>query len=293
MKKNLSVVNYQAYKYNESIIDTVRSICNPLDTLGVKVFGYHKIFSDGSYLSISNDLQWKKFYFENVGNSPIIWERSKVLQSVSDICDYVPYMWPSSPMSLIEKYLFEHNIWNGFQFIKHSPSCFELWAFASDVNNNRVNNLYLDHTTIFIKFIHYFNQNAKNLITITNTNDKHKLAWYDDPPVLPNLNSIINEQEIMSEFTNLIARGTIPAYKNDDNTIVYITSRQFDCLKLLTKGYTYSQIGKRINISDRTVESHINNLKIKTHTYCKSGLFEIYKKIVFFTNKKNKKFYEG
>ena len=47
------------------------------------------------------------------------------------------------------------------------------------------------------------------------------------------------------------------------NSSVKLTQREFDCAKFLLKGHRIKEIAALIHLSPRTVETHINNLKIK------------------------------
>lgn len=52
----------------------------------------------------------------------------------------------------------------------------------------------------------------------------------------------------------------------------YITSRELQVLKLLIYGFTANKIGKRLYISPKTVESHIDNIKIKLQVETKGEI---------------------
>jgi DNA-binding NarL/FixJ family response regulator len=49
---------------------------------------------------------------------------------------------------------------------------------------------------------------------------------------------------------------------------IEISNRELEVLKLIADGYSYKDIGKKLNISPRTVESHKNNIlsKLKLNT---------------------------
>lgn len=53
-----------------------------------------------------------------------------------------------------------------------------------------------------------------------------------------------------------------------------------DCIDLLLKGQTYRQIAGRLHLSSRTVESYIENLKVKTGASTKSELVELLMELV-------------
>jgi DNA-binding CsgD family transcriptional regulator len=53
-----------------------------------------------------------------------------------------------------------------------------------------------------------------------------------------------------------------------------LSPRQSECLFLLLRGKSSKQIGKALDISHRTVETHINNIKDQFNCYTKSELIE-------------------
>jgi DNA-binding CsgD family transcriptional regulator len=90
--------------------------------------------------------------------------------------------------------------------------------------------------------------------------------------------SDILEISIAKGFINIVPPGIFnqlypiqyPALSNNIqkmnsgvNGYVKFTNRELDCAKLLIKGCRIKEIAKIINLSPRTVETHINNLKIK------------------------------
>ncbi len=90
--------------------------------------------------------------------------------------------------------------------------------------------------------------------------------------------------------SNLIIKET-PSFDNENitkhkktynikifNEEVNITRRELDCLLLLSRGLKTKQIATILNISYRTVESYINNLKIKTNCSYSSSLIDNFMK---------------
>ena len=53
---------------------------------------------------------------------------------------------------------------------------------------------------------------------------------------------------------------------------IKLTNRELDCAKLLAQGFTAKMIGMQLNISFRTVEEYIHQLKQKTGQYSKAEL---------------------
>jgi DNA-binding CsgD family transcriptional regulator len=78
-----------------------------------------------------------------------------------------------------------------------------------------------------------------------------------------------------------------PLFKtNDKNKVNYqLTSRQIECLYFLAKGMTAKQIGRELNISQRTIEHYLENLKNKLGCHSK---YDLINKALEFTPIKDK-----
>lgn len=53
---------------------------------------------------------------------------------------------------------------------------------------------------------------------------------------------------------------------------INLTNRELDCANLLAKGFTAKMIAIQLNLSYRTIEEYINNLKHKTGKHTKAEL---------------------
>lgn len=80
-----------------------------------------------------------------------------------------------------------------------------------------------------------------------------------------------NDNQLAGVFgiSHLIADYNIEAIKHTS-----LTPRECDCIALLIKGKTAAEIAKLLDISARTVESYLNNAKIKLQCDTKSTLIE-------------------
>lgn len=57
-----------------------------------------------------------------------------------------------------------------------------------------------------------------------------------------------------------------PVVEESDPTVDSLTRRELEVLRLLARGYTYKEIGERLFISVKTVETHASNILRKTQT---------------------------
>lgn len=56
-----------------------------------------------------------------------------------------------------------------------------------------------------------------------------------------------------------------------------LTKRETDCIYYLIRGMSAKQIGRELGLSNRTVETHLNNVKIKLNCHTR---FELINKFI-------------
>jgi len=74
-------------------------------------------------------------------------------------------------------------------------------------------------------------------------------------------------------FLNEIYKDGV--YLTVDKKSIHLTKREHDIAKEFLKGKTMQQIGDDLFISPRTVETHLDNMKIKLSVRKKSELLQI------------------
>lgn len=74
----------------------------------------------------------------------------------------------------------------------------------------------------------------------------------------------------------VVASGMINSLKAQPIYNSKLSSRELDVLSYLSRGKTAKEIGMQLAISRRTVEHHIENIKIKTNCNSKAELISMY-----------------
>ena len=72
----------------------------------------------------------------------------------------------------------------------------------------------------------------------------------------------------------------VPTITNIANNNI-LTQRETQCLRVLNEGKSYKEISSNLNISTRTVENHINNIKQKTGLNSRSQLIQFYQEEIW------------
>lgn len=60
---------------------------------------------------------------------------------------------------------------------------------------------------------------------------------------------------------------------------IYFTPKQVECLQWIAKGYTNRMIGVEMNLSVRTIESHLAIIKCKLNCYSKHHLLKMLNRV--------------
>ncbi len=261
MKSDLNSINIPAFQFNMEIASRVDEVSQPLSRyFGITHFGFIRIFKDGRMLRMANNPKWTSTYFEKAYYNDLD------LYSMRDVPenDSRLLILTGEPQgehcSLLCK---EFNIWNALAIYEKFAEYSDFWFFSSSPNNTQVINFYLNQVPILKKFAAYFkdkfsqelkNVNPNKLITSTVRIEK---------------SSLDEKQKVQTFFSDL----NINSYKIDDN--FSLSKKEFECLFYLVQGRTMKEIARFMNVSFRTVEFHLNNVKKKLHCNKKSQLIDI------------------
>jgi len=248
--------NYSAYKYQESIYDAYCEIIEPLlKYFRCKIFYYMKFFPDGTYLSLSNNLSWQKFYFSNILNNDMI-QGFRAL-ACYNLTDYVPVLWPKTPNSKITQSLYDQDIWNGYKLMKVSSNCVESWGVCTDRLSSESQEFYIRQKETFLSFIRHFEEKAKDLIRLGPLED-YKLGYYENGtetfPIVANLYS----QSLLKEEEARMRTFLCELYK-EDRFINVLTPLETKCLARYQGGERASDLSKKFNLPFQTVEMLLRN----------------------------------
>lgn len=274
--------NSSAFDYNYAVAERFSALCKPLNYLGITHFGYMKFFQDGTYLALSHDIPWIKAYFENnlVDQASSIYGGQKFSLFADALKPQSPYLWflwpTQNDLGGCLSALYDYNIWHGINLTRKENDYLEVTYFATKKENPNVVNTYINNLEYLKKFIYYFKQNAPDLI---DTSDLAKLAVqrsevssYDEYIKMEMANELARDQ--YKKFID--ATATHKYYLGDAYSHEAISKREIECLIYLSRGKTAKEIGKIINISPRTVEFYLNNLKSKLKCTYTSQVVDIF-----------------
>jgi DNA-binding CsgD family transcriptional regulator len=244
-----------------SVLD-IKAICQPLfSTTEIKFFNYARAYDDGSITALFTHPEWLLHTLEHkVAPSKGEFREFKHLSLFGTGMAAPSYVGANK----YDKALHDFSALFGFDYLLcfnyQQPEYYEAFAFASASNNSRIIEYYLNNIDYLENFISYFKSQAELLI---------KKA--DDP-----FNRIIRINE---NFNRLVMTANKKSTGKDllvgTQHKVHLSQREFECLKLLTQGRTAKEIASFFKISNRTIEAHIYNMKVKLGCHKKSQLIDI------------------
>lgn len=240
---------------NHSIITlhkNIDEIIKPLKQFHITHFDYCKSYSNGSRISLTNNPRHllaylsEKHYLEGSTEAkPELYAQQVVL------CSTLPkqklFHWARSNFNI------DHVIY----FIRPYNDFCEFFCFGSTVNHPEVINFYLNNLDLLQRFIDYFKREAAPLIK-QGENDKITLPFTRASSSFSNSSKYIGSLKQLLDIDELVDSE--------------LTSRQLDCAKLLLMSKSNKEIATHLNLSPRTIEFYINNIKTKLQCKRKTQL---------------------
>ncbi len=139
-----------------------------------------------------------------------------------------------------------------FTIVKVHHNIKESFHFAGAIDDDEVNNFYIQHRDSLENFILYYKDRVQSNPLLRQVFDE---IWIADS----------EENEHYLDF-NITPKPTL--YLNTDKYVVGInqavlSKREIECLYWLTHGKTLEEVASLLTISRRTVKAHVENVKAK------------------------------
>ena len=269
--------NELAYKYLESAHDKIVDICMPLKRyLGIKDFQHGKIFFDGRTFFIGNELVYAKFLLQFILEQEdyLVWRNNTPLQRISTQDQLTPLLWPENPDCLIAHGLRNYGLWHGIAFCKIHHDHLEFWWFIGDLESFGLRDLYIRNQDTLLKFIQFFKVNAADIIRCAG-GDEYKMGTLKCTKLLPREFPNQAETFTINSFLEELRRKSKYLHKIKPE-FTYLTPREQECLSYLAKGDTAKEVARNLEISPRTVETHLKIIKCKTGFHSRSQLVKFF-----------------
>ena len=169
----------------------------------------------------------------------------------------------------------QFNIISNFNVIEKINNHYDTFWFITKTERP-MHGFYVNHYDVLERFMLYFKEEGRDLIR---AGEKNPATWINTNPnylsFLKNLKeNVLQKKALVSGLKDSFKLRKYPLSIN--NTKVYLTARELDCLICLSKGFSYKEIGNFLRVSDRTVETHIQHIKHKLGVTTQTQLLKTY-----------------
>jgi DNA-binding CsgD family transcriptional regulator len=233
-----------------------------------------RVNQDGSTVVLTNRAEFTRFCIQHAikSNVPLVY--SSVNKEVVNASSYY-FLWePNLPIAPVAMVRNEFNMANGLTFVERFPTHYYMFAFAAPTENLAVLDFYLNNMDVIKSFIHGFKDQQQQLLkTVEKT-----------PLILPaplwdkNLENMLLNDSIMDNSQDKLKDEStswrkIPVSFNGHDS--YLTAQEYECIRLLPLGLSAKNIGRKLNISFRTVEKYFERIKARIGCSSKQELISL------------------
>jgi DNA-binding CsgD family transcriptional regulator len=268
---NKDIIKQQVKKHlSLASAEEIRAICKPLeDHFGVKSLVYKSVRNDGKETILTTHPEWIDYFFENG-----LYKGSALEKEPSN---YVKG-------ELLWSHIKTHNeiltatregfdIDNGITLIRPFDEGCEFYYIGASRDNYKARQLLNNNIDLLDKFAHYFKSQLETVIDKASAQPLMIQDKFKENKISVDKIPCYQNQAMRSAFLNDIYKDGINLSINGKNT--HLTKREYKIAKEFLKGKTMQQIGDDLFISPRTVETHLDNMKVKFQVRKKSELLMI------------------
>lgn len=235
----------------------VDDICSPaLSSIGISYFNYIKIYhKDSSRELLTNNASWIDHFYKNS------LYKSAGAVDIEHLLPKGYFLWSelNSDDPVYTQGRDSFNIDNGASFVEKGKDATYLYIFASNRDNDSINNFYTRNVDLFRRFMFYFNDKALPLI---NEASKNKIYLPEKQIILPD--KIKSHRIGDSDREEFYKKTDVDRfYLLSESDQLYLTKKQAQCVAYFIEGATAKQCAKALKISHRTVEGYLNDIKEK------------------------------
>lgn len=243
----------------------MRQICSTIaQDFDIQHFGYIKCYRDGTHLNLNTHCDWLEHVYREC------FQKYDVFYKTIDTYDSGILLWSTIPdQSSFEGFKEHSQIGHGIVIIEKRPDICEFYNFASHIERPDLVNFYLNHLDLLWQHIYYFKDKAHRLIQKAD----------HDRFILPKCTQATPQDKLIQNFKypqNSTPQPHIKRYYlRIDRHETYLTHPEVLCCHYLAKGQAIKEIAKRVKLSARTVEHHLEKAKERLNCTSKAELIQI------------------
>jgi DNA-binding CsgD family transcriptional regulator len=257
---------------NPSITFTrdVRDICAPLfKHTDINYFCYCRYYPDKSYIALSSDPAWvKHFYYTQYASAGY---QGKAIRPGIYFSQNINHMGCSQEMihDMISNFKL-HNIFVSLHFKEY---CEMMIYCMRKVTYDSIN-FYLKNIDLINNFSHFFTEKADTLITQASMSRIIIPQKFEDTFSIKKVSFDDKYAQRIKNLQHDFKNSKLDYSDLYKSMYPFLTNQEINCLELMMRGKTSKMMGKLLNISHRTVETHVEHIKNKLNIQSKPELID-------------------
>lgn len=260
----------------------IQEICQPLfDFCEINYFELFRIYKDESRLVLGTRPDWIRYAYQKPPTSITGFQSTDFnSSSLQRICTWsdLPSLVQNKELATMFSNIIlkdarnEFNITDCITIVEFHNDYQDYFNFGTTRNNN-IMKFYFNNLDILERFIIYFKEKAALLIIEA---EKSKFLLTPPPCQNTNMHSYNNLNNIRGNKFDFIEKTQVKKLNFSGNLSgIYLTTKELDCLALHLKGETAKSAARKLNISPRTFEKHLEAIKSKLNIKSKILLLNL------------------
>jgi len=231
-------------------IGLIKEMLKDISDIGITYFTFDRTYTDGSHLRLTSAGEWVEYYYRQKLYDVAIFEKSPALFTNGVL------FWSWLNRDPIYSKAALHDIDHGLTIVQPHKLYCDFFHFGTGVDNPIPEATILSQLDFLHRFIAVFKQKAQSLIKKSEA-DRFIL------PTKSNTEFAIKEV-VAANNLGVLKQGEIKRfYLGDEYGDGYLTGKEMQILLHLCNGKKLVDAAKMLFISEKTVETHIGNIKNK------------------------------
>ncbi len=272
------------FEFSSNLCGEVQSMIDFLKSEKIEYFSFSRIHRDGKTQFLCSDYDWIKVKFENnlfdyQGFFPA---EKELIENNRTVNIFTGDSYKNN--DLLE-HLYNSGRWNSLDLYDRQKDHIDIAHFGSNKTHIEAINFYINN----IELLRDIHQSFIKKFDATLQESIEKNIYLDINDYLQNetkeagLNERLFHENATSNFDSWEKQRIEKAVKALQGTAitldhgkVKLSARELECTLLLTRGSSFKEIASQLDISPRTVETHIKNIKDKMFVHSKSSLIKTF-----------------
>lgn len=226
-------------------------------------FSYQRIYKDGRRIFLSSDIQWAEYFFDKQFYLTMSFKKYSQLPKRIRWKD-----WPQQDKSYLRfsaEVKESFNYGNGIVVIKKKNDYLDTFTFRASYEDDNINLRYDSEIERIEVYTEYFLVKAHSIIKDA---EKQSLIVNEEMvDLIPGFSAWEDNDDIYSKF---FLEQKMIYFINDER--YFFTKRETECIRQLAYGRSSKSIANLLNISPKTVEIHLENIKRKLKCHYKEEI---------------------